>query len=223
MSSRQVFLFLLPLLGCILVLFVVTGVRRPSVAAASQIAESTTVVSMSKSDRTFAPAAAQTESVSASKSDRLRSVSELAYRGNATPGDTIESLVWAKEKVDTQTLTFLISMSAEVATKAKQVFEVTTSSAKSELGITSPEQLVAFLYATSPMIDGLKVIDTQENDERNATVNVDMKFQNGHRVAVPFQFRNEAGGWRYVLLDKQALRLLESWQKYGVTTKARSQ
>jgi hypothetical protein len=101
-----------------------------------------------------------------------------------------------------------------------EVFSSMTFEARSRLSLHAPEQLVAFLYASSPPIGAFRIGTEREQGAQHATITGDLLFENGTKVTVDFNFHAEAGGWRFILDEANTRDLLDNWKKpFGTTTK----
>jgi hypothetical protein len=101
----------------------------------------------------------------------------------------------------------------KIRRRADHVLSSMTLTARSRLALHTPEALIAYLYATSPMIRAFRIGAEHENDFQNSTITSELQFENGGKAAVELGFRLEAGGWRYVLDERNARDLLDNWQK----------
>ncbi len=135
------------------------------------------------------------------------------FAGSATPKAAFESLFWAKEHLESTVLASLISVSPEVRRRADEVLASMTLTARSRLALHTPEALIAFLYATSPVIRAFSIGAEHQKGHLYSTIAGELEFANGRKAAVELGFRLEAGGWRYVLDEKNARDLLDNWQK----------
>ncbi len=105
-------------------------------------------------------------------------------------------------------------MSPETRARATEIFAKMSPLARSQLAVNSPEQLLAFLYANSPFIDGMRVRAEKRDDFQNATITGDLQLAGGRIATIDFHFRIELGGWRYVVDETNARDLLDHWDQY---------
>ncbi len=143
----------------------------------------------------------------------LRPVTSWSFVGSATPKTAFESVFWAKENLEVIRLTSLLSVSPEALKRADEVLSSMSLAVRSRLQIHTPEALIAYLYAASPVIRGFRIATEQEKDLQNVTIDGDLEFETGRKAAVRLDFRLEPGGWRYVIDEKNARVMLEQWQK----------
>lgn len=119
-----------------------------------------------------------------------------------------------KERYETAVLADLIRISPEVRARASEILAKMSPLARSQLAINHPDQLVAFLYSHSPLIDGLRVINERPRDLQNSDVTAELQLPNGRMDTIDFEFKLESGGWRYVLVEPNAIYLLDHWEEY---------
>ena len=143
----------------------------------------------------------------------FRPANSWTFAGSTSPKAAFESVFWAKEHMDGTALATLISISPEIRNRADQVLSSMTLTARSRLALHTPEALIAYLYATSPMIRAFRIGAEHEKDFQHSTIFGELLFENGRNASVELGFRLEAGGWRYILDDRNARDLLDNWQK----------
>ncbi len=143
----------------------------------------------------------------------FRPASSWKFAGSTTPKAAFESLFWAKEHLESTVLVSLISISPEVRGHADQVLYSMTPTARSRLALHTPEALIAYLYATSPVIRALRIRAEQDKGLQYSTVSGKLQLENGRKAAIELGFRLEGGGWRYVLDERNARDMLDGWQR----------
>ncbi len=182
-------------------------------SAVSEVAVPTVRRALEKIEIWRSPQATSEVAFSTAKDSGLKPVKSWAFLGSATPKSAFESLFWAKENLDTITLTSILSVPPEALQRADQVLLSMSLPARSRLNIHTPEALIAYLYATSPVIRGIRIVAEHERDLQNASIDGEVEFETGHKAAVQLGFRLEPGGWRYVIDGKSARDMLDQWQK----------
>jgi hypothetical protein len=190
--------------------------RRPSAPAATALAPSVPELKkeVEVTRETREPEAPPAQQKNPETDAPMRRVADWRNVGNQTPRAAFESLFWAKEQGDPIALAALMSFSPEVRTRAKEVFDAMSPVARSRLSIGTPEELVAFLYVNSPVIDGFRIKAESPRDPQTVIVTGDLQEARGRVITNGFAFKLESGGWHYVLEEPSAMGLLDRWRDY---------
>lgn len=143
----------------------------------------------------------------------IRAVGTWTDAGNATPAAAYESVFWAKEHLDHKRLASLIYLSPWARKRAEEVFAAQTDSVVTQLSIQSPDEFVAFLYATSPLIKGFRIIDETRTEPDLATILSQLELETGRKVFSELKFRNEPDGWRLEVDLRSAELVMGNWRK----------
>jgi len=144
----------------------------------------------------------------------LRPASAWRQAGKATPSDAAESLFYAADGGDVETLAKSIFLDHEARERAEAI--LARLPPESRAAYDSPEKLVALLLARDIDAKALQILG--ENQAGNdALVNLRTQKDDGKTKEEGYQFRQTADGWKMVIpakaVDKFGKKLTDPGKK----------
>jgi hypothetical protein len=120
------------------------------------------------------------------------------YAGNQTPGDAIESVLWAASHGDVDRLASLLSFSPEVRAQADALYLGLPAASQQEYG--SPEKVVATMLAGNFPKDAsaMTVLSDKQWDE-DAAISMSVDHSEGKSRTNVFRFHHAPGGWQLLV------------------------
>jgi hypothetical protein len=124
---------------------------------------------------------------------------DWTYAGRATPRSTIESVLWAASRSDTDRLTNLVGFPPELRAQADAMFAHLPETSQQEYG--SPEKVVATLLAGSFPRDAQasQVFVDRQYGEEDASITMALTHSDGQSRTNLFRFHNTPDGWQLLI------------------------
>ncbi len=122
--------------------------------------------------------------------------SEWKFAGQASPANTVESVLWAARAGDVDQLTGLIALDKATKAKADAYFAALPGEARAQFG--SSEKIVATLIAAQMPTDYAAMATFREvdADPDSALLGVRIQEGSGNQRDLTFKFEREQDGWR---------------------------
>jgi len=144
----------------------------------------------------------------------LRPASAWRPAGKGTPSAAAESLFWAADGGDVETLSKSILLDADARAKAEEI--LARLPPESRAAYDSPEKLIALLLARDIDVKALQILgENQAGDD--ALVNLRMQKDDGKTKEEGYQFKRTSDGWRLVIpakaVDKFGKKLSDPGKK----------
>jgi hypothetical protein len=123
---------------------------------------------------------------------------EWRYSGNATPKETMISILWAASRGDIDNLAGLIGFAPDVRARVEALFESLPPQARREYG--TPEKVVATLISgTFPKdASGAAFADAAE-DAAEASIDMRVSRADGQSRSNEYRLDHAAAGWRLLV------------------------
>jgi len=122
--------------------------------------------------------------------------SEWKFAGQASPSDTVESVLWSARTGDVDSLTGLITLDKATKAKADAYFAALPGEARAQFG--SSEKIVATLIAAQMPTDYAAMATFREvdADPDSALLGVRIQEGSGSQLDLTFKFEREQDNWR---------------------------
>lgn len=122
--------------------------------------------------------------------------SEWRFAGQASPADTVESVLWTARTGDVDGLAGLIAMDKATKAKADAYFSALPGEARAQFG--SSEKIVATLIAAQMPTDYAAMATFHEVDPDPSTALLAVRIQegSGNQRDLTFKFEREQDNWR---------------------------
>jgi hypothetical protein len=144
----------------------------------------------------------------------LRPASAWRQAGKGTPSAAAESLFWAADGGDVETLAKSILLDADARAQAEAI--LARLPPESRAAYDSPEKLIALLLAREIDVKALQILgENQAGDD--ALVNLRMQKDDGKTKEEGYPFKRTSDGWRLVIpakaVDKFGKKLSDPGKK----------
>jgi RNA polymerase sigma factor (sigma-70 family) len=131
--------------------------------------------------------------------------------GVNTPAASYETLHWAKNYGQIQTMMSTFALDDAGKAKADALFATIPDSLRGQFG--SPEQMMAGLLANTTAVAGMRVVDQTEQGPDDAKLRVQYQYADGRVRDDTVDFHRYADGWRQIIpepvVDKMGRMLNE--------------
>jgi RNA polymerase sigma factor (sigma-70 family) len=120
--------------------------------------------------------------------------------GFATPGDAVETIYWAKEHIDLETLGNALLLDPKGRAKAEALLARLPDSVRAQYPeLSTPERLVGLLWALGPMVEAIGVERATTRRPDNVTLTIKQEWENGEVRGPPLTFQRTSDGWKWAM------------------------
>ena len=127
--------------------------------------------------------------------------SEWKNAGRATPSAAVETLLWAAQGGDVDTMTRMIQLDPAARAKGDALFAQLPAATQAEYG--SPEKLVAlFLAKDAAVVSGMQILGQRDVSADVVGVRVRVANDEGKTKEQSFGFQRGSDGLRLIITDK---------------------
>lgn len=125
----------------------------------------------------------------------VRPAGEWRFRGQASPGEALESVLWSARSGDVDHLTSLITLEPHALQRAEEIFSNLPDAAKAQYG--SPETIVATLVASQMPTDYLAMaaVHQTEPSPDSALLTVRLEDGTGAQRDLTLKFQQNKDSW----------------------------
>ncbi len=130
---------------------------------------------------------------------RARQAKDWAFAGSRTPNATLESVLWAASRGDTERLSDLLAFAPELRTQADGLFSKLPRAAQEDYG--TPEKVIATLVAGSFPKDAQasQVFGDLQYGEQDASITMSVTHADGESRINLFRLHNSGDGWKLLV------------------------
>lgn len=133
------------------------------------------------------------------KAAEVLHASDWVYSGHATPRATIESVLWAASRGETDRLAGLLGFAPELRAQALAMFQQLPAASQQEYG--TPEKVIATLLAGNFPKDpeSAQIIADHQFGDNDAAMVMSVSHLDGQNRLSQFQFRKADDGWKLLV------------------------
>lgn len=120
--------------------------------------------------------------------------------GFATPAEAVETIHWAKEHIDLETLGRALVFDQKGRTKAEALLARLPEGLRAQYPeLSTPERLVGLLWAMGPSVEAIGVARTATRGPDNVTLTLKQQWETGEVRGLPVTLQHTADGWKWAM------------------------
>jgi RNA polymerase sigma factor (sigma-70 family) len=120
--------------------------------------------------------------------------------GFGTPAEAVETLYWAKDHVDLETLGNALILDQKGRAKAEALLARLPDWLRKQYPeLSTPEQMVGLLWALGPTVEAIGIGRATTRGPDNVTLSIKQEWENGDVRGPPLTFQRTSNGWKWAM------------------------
>ena len=130
----------------------------------------------------------------------LMPVSTWRKVGFSTPAEAVETIYWAKEHIDLETLGHALVFDQKGRAKAEALFARLPDWLRAQYPeLSTPERLVGLLWALGPPVEAVGVARVATRGPDNVTLTLKQQWETGDVRGLPVTLQRTVDGWKWAM------------------------